>query len=161
MGLVSLIVKSISQFGISKERILDIINTLIKNQLIISNNEQIDNPFYSLTLTGGYYINILCRRMVYVESVLFDTNIYNTDFYKILSNQTIAIEQEYSLTDRMILRKERIETYMDYLKMIENNMIDKKPKLEYLRIIDSIKDTVIHDCNRAISKTQRKQNGNR
>ena len=157
----SLIVKSISQFGISKERILDIINTLIKNQLIISNNEQIDNPFYSLTLTGGYYINILCRRMVYVESVLFDTNIYNTDFYKVLSNQTIAIEQEYSLTDRMILRKERIETYMDYLKMIENNMIDKKPKLEYLRIIDSIKDTVIHDCNRAISKTQRKQNGSR
>ena len=157
----NIIVKSISLFGISKERIFDVLNILLKNQLIISNNEHIDNPLYSLTLIGGYYLNILCRKFVYVESVLFDTNIFDVEYYKILSNQTLAIDQEYSLTDRMLLRKERIETYMEYLSMIENNMIDNKPMLNNLRIIENIKDTVLYECDNAIAKSQRNYNSNR
>jgi hypothetical protein len=157
----SVIVKTISLFGISKERIFEILNILLKNQLVISNNEHIANPMYSLTLTGGYYLNIMCRKMVYVESVLFDTNIFDVECYKTLSNQTLAIDQEYSFSDKMLLRRERIETYMEYLIMIEKNIIENKPSLNNLRIMDNIKDTVLYECDNAIKKIHRHNNGSR
>jgi len=152
---LNIIVKTISHLGISKEKIMEILNALLKNHLILSNNEQLDNPSYSLASSGGYYLNILCRKMVYIEAVLCDTNIYDNDFYTLLSNQTLAIEQEYSVADRMVLRKDRIETFMNYLISIEKSMIDDKPVLKNLKLIDAIKQTVLHECKNAIMRSQR------
>lgn len=156
-----IIIKTISRFGISEDKIVELLTKLVRNQLIFSNNEQIDNPQYSLTLTGGYYLNILCRKMVYVESVLFDTSIFDTNVFEKLSNQTLAIDQEYSLADRMVLRKERIETFIDYLEMIEDSAINENDKLTHLSMIKQIKTVVLNECDNAIRKSQRYNNGSR
>lgn len=152
------IVKTISLFGVSKDKIIELLNLLIKNQLVMTNNDKIENPLYSLTLTGGYYFNILCRKMVYIESILNDTNIYDVDIYKILSNQTLAIEHENSVIDKMVLRKDRIETFMDYLKKNENIMFEGKSTIQNLRIIENIRDIVLFECDNVIKKSQRHQN---
>lgn len=156
-----IIVKSISKFGISRDKILELLSLLIKNSLIFSNNEQVDNPLYSLTLTGGYYLNILCKKMVYIESIIFDTNILDSDSFKTLCNQTLAIEQEYNITDRMVLRKERIETFMEYLVMIEDSITEDNQKIGHLRIIPEIQEFVLTECDIAIKKSQRYHNGSR
>lgn len=155
------ILEYISMFGVSKDKVRDLISNLIKNQLIFSNNEQLNNPLYSLSLTGGYYLKILCNKMVYIESVLFDTNILDLDSYKILSNQTLAIEQEYNITDRLILRKERIETFMNYLLMIEDSGTKDNAKLSHLRVVERIQGLVINECNNAIKKSQRHKDSSR
>lgn len=154
-----MIIKSISKFGLSKNKVENLLSKLLKNQLIFTNNEQIESPIYNLTLTGGYYLNIMSKKMVYVESVLYDTNILDIDFFKTLSNQTLAIEQEYNITDKLILRKERIETFMNYLLSLEQTAFKDNENLNHLRIVEDIKNAVLLNCDIAIKKSQR--NGSR
>lgn len=157
----NIIIKTISRFGISEDKIIELLGKLVKNQLILSNNDQINNPQYSLTLTGGYYLNILCRKMVYIESVLYDTSILDSSWFEKLSNQTLAIEQEYNPADRLVLRKDRIETFMDYLVIIEDIAIDENDKLMHLNMIKQIKSAVLIECEVAIRKSLRYNNGSR
>ncbi len=149
------IVETITHLGISEEKIKNVLSILIKNHLVITNNAQIINPEYSLTLTGGYYLNILSKKMVYIESILLDTNIYDTLIYNKLTHQTLAIEQEYSINDRLVIRKERIETFMEYLLMLETNMFKGKSQYENLLIIGKTTDTVLAECDIAIKKSRR------
>jgi len=96
------------------------------------------------------------QKMVYIESVLLDTNIFDDHSYEILSNQTLAIEQEYSISDRMLLRKERIETFMNYLLSVENLMVGDKPSLKDLELMKEIKNSVMLEFDRALMKIERK-----
>ncbi|MCC5939353.1 MAG: AAA family ATPase [Lunatimonas sp.] len=156
-----IIIKTISRFGISEDKIKDLLFDLCKNNLIFSNNEKVDCPLYCLTLTGGYYVNILCKKMVYIESVMYDTNILDSDYFRTLSNQTIAIEQEYNITDRLILRKERIETFIQYLENIEDSITSEDEKLKHLSLISGIKESVLEECEVAIKKSSRQNHGSR
>ncbi|UZR99987.1 AAA family ATPase [Chondrinema litorale] len=148
------IIKVVSYFGISEDKILAILNLLLTHQMIVSNNNEVTSPIYSLTITGGYYLNDLCKRMVYIESILLDTNVFNSDLFKKLTSQTIAIDQEYGIVDRLYLRKERIETFMDYLIMVENTSINNV-HIEHLKMIEEIKKAVLIECDNAINKAKR------
>lgn len=143
----------ISQIGISIDLIKDIIKTLINHSLVHSNEEHLEDPSYYITLSGGYYMAFLSSLMVYTESVMLDTNIYDNDKFEELTDLTNQIEYERDILERMKIRKNRMLVFLDYLNIIENNVLTN-PELEKLKSITQIKEKIIKEFDKAISRIE-------
>jgi energy-coupling factor transporter ATP-binding protein EcfA2 len=151
------IIDVISQIGVSKDLIVSILNYLEKNSLIHSNNQDLSlNPSFNLTLSGGYYITILAKKIVYVESVLYDTNIYDIEVWERLKVLTLEIENNhYTMVQRLELRRERAKIFMIYLESIEKNSLSTTKLLE-LSIIDNFKNYLLKEFTSVILKVNRR-----
>src|SRR5699024_9610995 len=133
------LVNKLSYLAISKDKLLEVISILLENELIYSNNLEVKNPTYNLTLSGGYYINILCYNFVYIEDVLQDKNIQRQEQFETLKQQTLVTYKDDNIVERLILRRERVASFMEYLNMVEKYAIKEKSKLSYLKMINNIK----------------------
>lgn len=151
------IIDIISQIGVSKDVIFSVLNYLEKNLLIHSNNQDLSsNPSFSLTLSGGYYITILAKKIVYIESVLYDTNIYDTEVWEKLKVLTLEIENNhYTMVQRLELRRERAEIFMIYLESIEKTSLSTTKLLE-LSSIDNFKNYLLEEFNNVVFKVKRR-----
>ncbi|PZW37631.1 AAA domain-containing protein [Mesonia algae] len=143
----------ISQIGISIDSIKSIIKTLVNHSLIHSNEEHLEDPSYYITLSGGYYIAFLSNLMVYTESVMLDTNIYDNDKFEELTDLTNQIEYERDILERMKIRKNRMIVFLEYLIIIENNILNN-PELEKLKSITQIKEKITKEFDKAISRIE-------
>jgi hypothetical protein len=147
------IIKTISFFGASKDIGEQLILSLKQHSLIHSNDEHLDEPNYSITLAGGYYITNLSKLFVYIETVLFDTNIFNVEVFQKISDITIDIEDCRDILDRMKLRKDRMELFFEYLMSIESDLM-KIQEIKDLEFINSIEAVVMQELTRTIIKLE-------
>jgi hypothetical protein len=148
------IIDLFSQLGISADSICYLLQELYTNFLIKStkaNSITEDSSVY-ITFSGGYYITNLVYKLVYTESIMYDTPIYDQELWAILESLTRQIESEHDRYQKMILRGERLENLFKYLTSIENNSIKKNDNLSSLAMLGTIKDCVLSEVKRAIDK---------
>jgi hypothetical protein len=143
----------ISQIGISIDLIKRVIETLVNHSLVHSNEEHLEDPSYYITLSGGYYMAFLSSLMVYTESVMLDTNIYDKDKFEELTDLTNQIEYERDILERMKIRKARILVFLEYLILIENKVLNN-PELEKLKMVTQIKGKITEEFDKAISRIE-------
>lgn len=147
------IIEFVSNFGASKELVLTVINRLFTNNLIHTNEKHLDNPKFFITLCGGYYINNMCKMFVYVETVMYDTNIFDREIYNKLCEVTYLIENTGDWLERMNLRKSRLELFFKYLKDSEE-ILAKEIELKEFLLIGDIESTVLNEIDNAIKKIE-------
>ncbi|MFT6983913.1 MAG: hypothetical protein ACJAUD_002693 [Crocinitomicaceae bacterium] len=145
------ITQLISHFGASNDVALSVIKSFKDTSLIHSNDEHLEEPSYSITLAGGYYVTNLAKSFVYLETIIFDTNIFDQDKFQNLCDVTIEIENCRDVLDRMKLRNNRMELFFDYLISIEQNLMEVS-ELKELEIVSSIKETTLKDLSKTIEK---------
>lgn len=150
------IIEFVSNFGASRELAIVVIERLITNNLIHTNEKHLENPKYFITLCGGYYINNLCKMFVYVETVMYDTNIFDIDVYNKLSEITSLIEHTGDWLERMILRKSRLELLFQYLKDSED-MLAKEIEMKEFLLIGNIEINVMKEVDSAIKRIEQQR----
>lgn len=154
---LSEIIELISQIGLSTDIIKKVLGFLSSHSLIHSNNEGLIDCTYNITLSGGYYVAQLSSLMVYIESVMLDTNIYELDKFEELSNITSQIEFEKDILERMKLRKERMKAFIEYLIGLEVKTLHNA-ELQRLKIMDKIKENTLKEYSRAITRIEYRNN---
>lgn len=147
------IVEFISNFGASRDLAQTIINRLLANGLVHTNEKHLENPRYFITLCGGYYINNMCKMLVYVETIMYDTNIFDAEVYNKLSEITYLIEHTGDWLDRMVLRKNRLELFFQYLKESEE-ILAKEIELKDFLMIYEIESNVMKEIDNAIKRIE-------
>lgn len=152
------IIDTISCLGASPDLIKSTLAKLVKNSLIHSNNNDITtNPLYSLTLSGGYYISIFAKRIVYIESIMYDTNIYDLEKWDKLKVLTYEIENVYyPVVQKLELRLDRLNIFMDYLCDLEAKILTNTKLIE-LACIQTFKEGVIGDLVKVVEKVKKRQ----
>ncbi|MGQ8335413.1 hypothetical protein ACUNWD_02610 [Sunxiuqinia sp. A32] len=154
---VATIVNIFSEIGISDEGIFNVLKSMIKNELIRNKDGDelnLDSTIF-ITLSGGYYINILSKRFSYLESVLYDSNIFSDDKWEQISVLSQEIEYSDSIVERMEKRKERIHCFIDYLSSIENIYLDRIGNFPYMKHTDELRKLVNIQTNKAIRNSKR------
>jgi len=156
------LVERLSIIGMSHEIIGKILVDLRRSELIRDDKARINlegSNSIHLTLSGAYYIGYLCKKMVYVESVMMDTPIYNQSVWDNLKYQTESIESEDDLLTKMILRSDRLLLFLDYLLEMERVAIQDCLNKVELETIDGIKKSVVNQTseiqNRMRKRSQR------
>lgn len=149
---------TISYFGGSDEIANKVIKSLLENSLIHSNDEHTVNPNYYITLCGGYYISNLSKSIVYVETVMYDTNIFDSEIFDQLCHITIEIEDSRDIVYRMKIRKRRIKIFIDYLYSMESEII-KISELKNLSYIKMIEDNLLKEFDKAIERLYHRYGG--
>src|SRR5690554_830706 len=151
------IVSTFTKIGISDDGIIGILNSMIKNELI--RNKQGDEldlgSTVFITMSGGYYINVLSKRLSYLESTLYDSNIYIDTMWEKISIISQEIEYSDSIVERMEKRKERIHLFIDYLKDIEEIVIDRIGSFPFVKHVDELRKLINIQSNKALRNTKR------
>ncbi|MBE9576854.1 hypothetical protein [Flavobacterium proteolyticum] len=147
------IVKFISNFGASEDIAISLLVKLQIFNVVHTNEKHLSNPKYFITLCGGYYISNLCKMFVYVETVMYDTNILDGELFNKLCEITYLIEDTRDWSERMVLRKERINLFFEYLKILESQLSKEVELKEYL-IIDEIYKNVSDEVDAAIKRLE-------
>jgi hypothetical protein len=150
---LSEITQTISLFGASSDIALRLIKSFKDNSLIHSNDEHLDDPNYSITLSGGYYITVLSKSFIYIETVIFDSNIFDQEIFQNLCDVTIDIENSRDILERMKMRKTRMELFFNYLMKLEEDL-DSVKELSELKTITSIKDIVSTELTKTVEKLE-------
>ena len=150
------IIEVISKLGASEDVIINVLNYLKNNSLIHSNDEDLNsNSLYNVTLSGGYYVAIMAKKIVYLETVMYDTNIFDIEYWEKLKILTIEVENSYDMVHRLELRQERMRIFMNYLEAIEKSVLTTTKLLE-LSCIESYKTSVNKQFNKVIGKVRKR-----
>src|SRR5690606_675349 len=74
------LIEKFSSLGASENALIHSLNELNKSGLVKSNDssEIIQKSIVYLTSSGGYYVTVLSRKFVYLESMLHDTAIFDS-----------------------------------------------------------------------------------
>ncbi len=149
------IVEIISNLGASKDIIINVLNILEQNSLVHSNSDGTSNKqIFNLTLSGGYYIMFFVKKIVYVEGVMYDTNIYDSESWEKIRTLTLEIENNYyPKIQKLEIRLERMKIFMEYLCTLEESILNNTKLLE-LSCIRSFEVAIIKQFEKIISSAK-------
>ena len=154
------LVERLSIIGMSEEIIFGLLNDLAKVGLIRDENSDAkigEQSSVFLTLTGAYYIGYLCGRMIYVESVMMDTPIFDSKVWDRLVYLTGNIEQENDSQTRLKLRQERLSIFIEYLIEVEKFATDQCSKKEDICTMKAISDRVDKQTTNILARVSRRR----
>jgi len=110
--------------GIGKDAIYDVLKRLVEFGLVELDNLSKDNlrsaAYAKITHSGRFYISNLCKQFVYLDTVLSDTPISDTETYDYIL-QNINVSQ---VPDRL----RRAEIFSRYLKESEDREFKEYPE---------------------------------
>ena len=154
---VSECIELTSCLGASDRDVVDVLGFLQENGLVRTTTAEAVAPSERVVISrsGGYYLKRLSRTFVYVEQCMMDTAIEDPDTWRELADLTQKIEMLTSISDRMQMRKQRIESFMAYLASVEQLMFDDVAIPSYLRLIGEITQEVVKDADNAVEKAAR------
>lgn len=144
--------------GASPEQIVFCLGVLQKRGLVrdVVPQDINENSTITLTRTGGFYVQSLSHRYVYIEECMFDTAIEHPDVWRSLTELTTAIEGRSDILERLKIRRDRIVYFLDYLQDLEAETLELTGYTDQLASIASIKKSVFKEANDAILKTARR-----
>lgn len=149
-----------NNFGASENHTISCIKQLIGKSLLRSTTATEINSDSVVTISrcGSYYSNVLIYKFSYVEECMYDTAIDHTEIWSRLEILTSEIDQSASnKVKRMKSRKERIELFLEYLKIKEEKLLSSISNPSHLYSIENIRVNVLREVNRAVAKTQKYQ----
>ncbi|MDM1067361.1 hypothetical protein [Myroides odoratimimus] len=145
----------IKNFGVSIDVCKNILSKLSRFNLLNSNENDLEEKKYFITQSGGYYITHLINLFVYIETVLYDTNIYDDELFQRISSSTSLIEENRDIVEKMNQRKDRLIDFFSYLEDVENESFkDIEGDLDYLKMIPIIKNNILKEVDSAIKKLE-------
>jgi len=122
---VKKIAETFSQIGATENHVLKTLSDLYQNKLIntIDSKDITIASTVTITLSGGYFYNYLLKRFEYLESTMFDTPIFNDDFWDQIFSLSEEIHFEHKTVDRVLMRRDRMLAFYEYIKAIETDTI--------------------------------------
>ncbi|MBW3129940.1 hypothetical protein [Hymenobacter profundi] len=145
--------------GATNTQIIFIITSLEKKGLIrsLSASNITEDSSISATKSGGYYIKVLCKRLVYIEECMFDTAIEDADVWQQIFELTNDINRKTNTYSKMTLRKERMSIFINYIKSLEAHLTSGlNEKLENMLTIEDIEQSVLGEINGALERIRRR-----
>jgi hypothetical protein len=108
-----------------------------------------------ISRSGGYYLEELSQRMPYVEECLFDTAIEDTNSWMRLSELSAEIEAESSVAQRMVMRRKRLDEFLNYMGALEEDIVAFLPGGAVLRVMPGIATAIRAEADEAVEKAAR------
>jgi hypothetical protein len=154
---VSRCLEALGRFGASENHIVECLTTLREHGLVRTTTAHPVSREESVVLTrsGGYYLQQLAHKLVYVEECMFDTAIDDAKTWDTLLEITQEIQREAYIPRRTALRQERINPFLDYLLHLEEDMLVGAVEDDPLRVMPAIAKSVRDNMARAIIGAER------
>ncbi|WP_417517990.1 hypothetical protein [Minwuia sp.] len=70
---------------------------------------------YIVSRLGAYIVRYLTSDMMFLENVMMDTFVADTDTWKTLRAQTEEVYSTRNIVERLVLRRKRVEDFFDYI----------------------------------------------
>jgi len=127
---VNHLIEKFAIIGYKKNIIIDELNELLKFRMIETDDNTSDRELnveinqeqnICVSYKGVYYINTLCCNFGYIDLVLQDTPIFDTDEYSKI-RQSFPVDKGHDKRN-LLKRKETVVFFMDYLRKQENKEI--------------------------------------
>ena len=157
---VNELVKSLSVIGMSSDLMCKILKGLQKAGFIRTESASeliIDTSLIFITMSGAYCIGHLCYRIVYIESVLMDTPIYDDKAWNNLTYLTQQIEREYDKITKMKLRADRLDIFLKALEDVENYALTDYKSRKKIMIVDKMHNSINNQITAIISKLENRK----
>ncbi|SDL15456.1 hypothetical protein SAMN04487898_115137 [Pedobacter sp. ok626] len=139
------------------------LNVFLNKGLIESSNrleeysEKIDQ--IKITAFGNYIYDYLAFDFAYIDLISLDCGIFKEDLSNYLSksaNDELKLRNSQKIYERMELRMERTEVFIEYLVEQENEELSSLGELSsHIRFSDKIKASFLHDKTRILSSAKR------
>lgn len=142
------IIKVFTNTGASYTDIISTLNSLQKHSLI-KNKFATDIDGKSdiyLNLSGGYYISYLSKTFCYLEAIMMDTSISDTQLFDQLTSLTHEIEYETSISKKLQLRIQRMQVFLKYIELLENTFFETLGNYSDIKLFDKIKTAIDLEC---------------
>jgi hypothetical protein len=151
-------IKLVSSCGATDSILIECLKFLYTRGLLksITGEAPADDTAIAITRSGAYYARVLSRRLVYVESCLFDTGIDDADVWHTVFDLTLAVDAESELAKRLELRKDRIDVFLNYLCRLEAEAL-ALTGAEELSSMPGIRADVLKEADSAIRSVRRRQ----
>lgn len=151
------LIRNFAPIGLSDIQIVSILNFFTKKALVRNSipHDVENQSTVSLTKTGGYYVGVLTNRFQYVEACIYDTAVENGDFWDEIFRLTQLIERETNMYDRMLLRRDRIICFTNYLIEIEEEVAEISGIGYFHRNMNEIKKLLIEEADLALQRIKK------
>ncbi len=107
--------------GVSSEIVEEVVDCLLDNSLITcdAGADPTNESRIHITRWGAYLLKELCFQFMYLEPCSMDSAIYEDDVWVTMLDLSKEIEGATSNLTRMQLRVNRVGSYIDYLRRLE------------------------------------------
>lgn len=115
----------LAQMGVNPDDVSRVINRLINNDLIRvvdSRPFSESSPLYPTRL-AGYLLQVLGTRFGFAEMCMLDASIHDDSTWEKIVTLTAQIKAESNIVNKIKFRIERVQTFFDYLKGIEEHWV--------------------------------------
>jgi len=127
------IIREAERVGITREAVSDSLITMARFSLVQFENQSKQGyktaTYVKLTNTGSYYLDELVRKFVYLDLVWIDTPISDVDVAKKLLRYIVEFRR-YKTPGDMEQRFQRTETFLEYLKEMEQRDFKNNPEFK-------------------------------
>lgn len=150
--------------GASQDHIINTMSFFYRNGLVRSTSatDITNDSILNITKNGGYYINDLCNKMVYLESCMYDTAIENQEVWGKISSISRDIESNSTRkADRLELRRDRLEIFTDYLKETEADLIEIDESKLLKPVIPLIAESVLREAEEILRRASNRSSRRR
>ena len=147
-----------SILGCDSESLLRLLLQLQKSALVRSVDGADVSPSskISISRSGGYYITVLVKTMVYVEECIYDCRFEQGDLWESLYALTNEVESCPNMLARMEVRKKRLGIFLAYLKSIEESCSQLYPDGDSVFCMSWIAEKVGEEMITALEKCRRR-----
>ena len=116
------IAASLQRVGVASRDIMSTITDLHSRRILqtVDGLAPSDQSTLVPTRLAAYLVRQLCRDFAYVEFCSLDAAIYDTRILGTMRELTYEIESARNTVDRLKLRVQRLEQFVEYLKLCEN-----------------------------------------
>lgn len=146
----------IAEIGATYGQVLECLEFLVKQRLIRTTDSEpisVDSTVV-IARSGGYYVRILSRTLVYAEECMYDTAIDSSEAWQRIRELTAAILTEQNPVTRMQHRKTRMMRFLQALEDIEDEIVQLAPSMSSLRIVSEVRPGILADLEGALEKVK-------
>lgn len=140
--------------GASQPTVIETLRFLQEHGLVRTASAEVVAPQERVVISrsGGYYLKKLCHTFVYAEECMYDTAIEDPTAWEVLSDLTQQIEAHLPIPEKMVLRRQRIGVFLEYLTSLEQLMLNDSINAKHLQLIESISNDVVKNADDAVRK---------
>jgi len=146
--------------GLNQKAVEDSLKKLAHYGLVEFDNQNKEGyetaTYVRITTTGIYYFERLVNSFAYLDLIFMDTPICNEETLKELRKR-INIDFIADKKSRMLVRFERTQIFLDYLKQMEENEFEKNPELLTSDLTQTrFMDKIIEECSKQMDYIEKK-----
>ncbi len=119
------IIETFAKLGASEYQIFNCVNYLLDNRLLslVDSRSLEKESTVFINGSGGYYISYLANNFEYLESIMYETPVFNDELWAQLLSANDSVRNEVEIVEKVVKRTQRMKIFFSYFLNVEHEGI--------------------------------------